>query len=82
MTHSANITGYVAAYLSSLGTKTDMQLNSSDKLVCFPMLDILADIGLKANVMHTQGHKPHPVGEFIAVAPRIRLQNQAFLKQL
>ena len=81
MAHAANVTGEVSADFAALRTKANMNLYAPNKLILLKVLDILADKTAQANVMDRERHEPHPVGDFVTVCSRVRLDDQAFLQQ-
>src|SRR5665647_298655 len=81
MTHTAHVAGNIPRNLTTLRAKANMNLNPTHKLILLPTLNILTNKTPQRNVMHTQRNKPHPVGDFVTVCSRVRLQNQAFIKK-
>ena len=81
MTHPADIASDIPRDLLSLRPKTDMNFDTPDEFVIFPMLQILTDFRKQSHIMHAKWNEPHGVGDFVAVSPLVRLHNFTFVKQ-
>src|SRR5208283_813031 len=81
MTHPADVASDIPRDLLSLRPKTNMNLNTANEFIIFPMLQILTDFRKQSHIMDAKWNEPHGVGDFVAVSPLVWLHNFTFIKK-
>src|SRR5674476_1104156 len=81
MRHPTDVASDVTANLSSLRTKTNMNLHAPDRFVFFPRRHILTNKTPQRNVVHAKRNKPTPQVILLQYAPMCGCRIRTFVQE-